>query len=490
MRDMLVKHGIAASDGTAKSASIQYTNEKGVAATTKARLVENATEAELIGTGIHKVPRKKETTYHLETKGLFKTVCDKTESFAIKGQKATRADLIQGCGILKLICEQRESTTDSSFSTYKIRKDGTQSGDKKNKDSQITVSLENILTGHMSGATLEGRIQKSVRTNLGAGLVLCQAMSARMKVDCRGSSGETKRLAEQALETSISTLRGKLNAQQMSVATCIKEARDPLQAKNAFASVASSLDAIFPKIDRPCVPHPVYLFKREGDEVSPLQKLSVEIESRSIYSSRNLEIMNVPIEAVRVPGYKDTDGAKQALMMASTSSVYGALGILEQFFGIKGKTRDDLVQELKNRFTGTVPGIAVKNANLITNNFRRGTPSAKNHQAIAHNPLKTKNQGYYVHDLPQTAATVRTTYVKAMTTLMGLLRDTNALDRERNEFLLANQGSEADASIDNMVGYFNRMTPQTEETRKNILKGWDVLKTRIARYAEDEDEEE
>jgi hypothetical protein len=387
--------------------------------------------------------------------------------------KYSRQSLLQGAGLLLLSVEQKELAIDSSTSSLKIRLNGEVSGEKRRKDPRIELTSENVMTAHLAGIKLPGRVQKAVRTNLGMGTVLCEAIGGALKLLDPTTTPETKRLAQQNLETALDIATSKLNNEQMSLLSHLRNANSIEMIRQIFSMVGCSLDAVLPRVDHPCIPHPIYwLSYKEAD------LLDIVKDAVSCYDTELLKLMNKAVVAKLEPGVRTEMALKQILMMSAITGTYGPLSALEKFFNITAlqiSQRNDCVDALKKKFSGTVSAIKMNsNAPKSTLHFLRGTPSAVGHQSVPHPSCKTDTNMFVVHNLLMHKSVPKMRYIEACQKLLGLLGDKNQLRLERDKWLTSAHGDLVFLSDLNRC-YFNEVKDQTDQSRREVITSWMAL---------------
>lgn len=427
---------------------------------------ETGNKNDFYNTNIYKFVNDKSIVYLLDAKSRLTDLTKDIDNLA-------RINLLQGASLFKLKIETFKGAYDSSGATYKMRKDGTQSNQKRGKDSAIKYTTENLITAHMVGHSLSGRMQKSVRTNVGVGISLCVALGAKIKLLSKTGSNEEQKFTKQTLDSAINACAAKLCGPQLDVLGHLQTTNMEEKAVQCFKLLASSLDAIWPKVDVPCLPHPVYLFRGDVFRI------------KNLYHTKNLTCMEQKLLPSPVPGFISSLGVRQALQMAGLGSLYAPLAFTAEFFGGDPKQRDELVQELKFRHWDEIPGIKLLKADALLSHFQRGAPSAVKHQSILHIPAKNNVGSFYVHNLPlDKGLSVRAPLMGALRAMTTTLSSNEKLQSLRDARHALDMGSWS-YSGDTRRGYFNNVSEQSEDARKEIAASWVEMSKLVFRSDDD-----
>uniref|UniRef100_A0AC35GYV8 Nucleoprotein n=1 Tax=Panagrolaimus sp. PS1159 TaxID=55785 RepID=A0AC35GYV8_9BILA len=403
-------------------------------------------------------------------------------SSSIKEKDTCNEMLRQGTALYLLAVEQFHSMLDSSGMTVRVRSDGTRAKRTKNDElstgaANTIYSSESTLTAHMAGFSLPGRLAKSLRVDVGAGLHLEEALMGAIKMSRRNENRESLKIATQNLHTALANCKVKLHPAQSAVMAQLQITSFDVTAKATIcALVSSTLDVIFPMQNRPVLPHPAF-----APAIGALFDAGKMIFN--VYSLANFKGAKFTANCYCLEGFVDMKAVQQALAITFINNVYGPLDLVTSCVGGLDnlRQRNDCVGPLKTKICGTVPEFEII-TDKVLNNFNRGVGTEKNHQniltpSIRVSTFKTKP---YFH---------RANISKGQMTgrdprgaLSSILKRQDLVEKANNENALLNLGSIMEANIARPdVAYFNKLTAQTDDEIADAVAQWIAVGNSIKR---------
>lgn len=371
----------------------------------------------------------------------------------------TRNDCIAGAALLRLTVERREAHFDSSGSSLRIRSDGqiAKKGSKGKADQTVCLNMSNQLFGQLEGYSIPNRLARSIRSDIGVGINLCEAFSCCVRL----LKDTSNPILTQSRTSAIDSCAQKLHPLMQAVVASMQHVTSIHELADRFRLVVACLNVLLPKQDMVCVPHPSMLY--DGWETD------------NIYKVGNIHCKITKLNCILVPGLLNVDAMTQILAMSSIGAVYGTdenmlvAGLAQVDF----KRRNAYAGKLSRRgiFSTGVLTFNIANKDLEVMHFKRGDSGGGQNIVVPRNAFKATLPDFR----KKLFAPVSTQLISAgggtsaMQTLRTVLDDATRLKSIRTEWHNSAVGDDFGAEGKSAVTLFGDIVDQHSNDFKAMI---------------------